>query len=43
MPMCSHRSFPVPPSGQILRQAEPHKLAAGFSKFNFDKEGDGDV
>ena len=37
------QELPSTPVRAILRQAEPHKLAAGFSKFNFDKEGDGDV
>ncbi len=35
--------FPSTPVRTLLRQAEPPRLAAGFSKFNFDKEDDGDV
>ena len=35
--------LPSSPVRAILRQAEPRRLAAGFSKFNFDKDGDGDA
>lgn len=34
--------LPSTPVKAILRQSEPPKLAAGFSKFNFDKGDDGD-
>ena len=35
--------LPSVPVRSILRQTAPPRLANGFSKFNFDKEDDGDV
>lgn len=35
--------LPSAPVRSVLCQTEPPRLAAGFSKFNFDKEDDGDV
>ena len=35
--------LPSVPVRSILRQTAPPRLADGFSKFNFDKEDDGDA